>query len=427
MLLLKNARICKERNKTVERDVLIDEGKIKLIGQSIKPEAYTELEVIDLEGNLLLPGAIDVHVHLREPGFEYKETILTGTRAAARGGYTTIMPMPNLKPNPDRVEIIEKYLDKISRDALVNVIPYVNITEESRGQKTVDMQSIKEKFGLRFFTDDGVGVQNDEVMEEAFIKSKSIGGLIAAHTEDMRYREKGSSVHAGKWARKQGFIGIPSETEYKQAERDLELAYKTGAKYHICHISAKETVEALRKYKRLGADVSGEVTIHHLLLVDEDVKDTNYKMNPPLRTKEDRDALIEGLLDGTIDFLANDHAPHTEEEKNQTMDKAPFGIVTIEDALSLFYTYFFEKGIISLEDFIRFTSTNPALRYGFTNKGRIEEGYDADLIVLRKVREKIDKDKYYSKGKNTPFNNWEVSAVNDMTIVGGKLVYRRQG
>lgn len=421
-LLIKNANIVVEKNVTQLVDILLENGKISKIDSNLN--LIDEIEIIDAEKNLVIPGGVDVHVHLREPGFENKETIKTGTMAAAAGGYTTIMPMPNLNPHPDNINQIEKYLQKIKQDALVNVVPYCCITLKSNGEELVDMYGIYEKFGLHFFTDDGVGVQNDDVMEQAFKNLKDINGIIAAHTEDMRYRKKGSSVHDGKNAEKHGWIGIPSETEYKQVERDLELAYKTDSGYHICHMSAKESVWALKKYKEMGADVSGEVTIHHLLLTEDDVINTNFKMNPPLRSKEDREVLIEALLDGTIDFVANDHAPHLEEEKAKDMSESPFGIVTIENAIPLFYTYFVKTEKITLENFIDFISLKPAKRFGFDSKGKIEIGYDADLVILKEEEYEIDKNKFFSKGKNTPFDGWKCLIKPIYTIVNGKVVYR---
>ncbi|MDO5027538.1 MAG: dihydroorotase [Tissierellia bacterium] len=416
--LIKNAKLILKDNETDIFDILIEDGKILKIEKEIPAEETIE-KTYDAKSMLTLAGGIDVHVHLRQPGFETKETIKTGTMAALRGGYTSLMPMPNLKPNPDSVDHIEKYMQIIEKDALVNVFPTACITEKSQGRKLVDMKAIKDRFGINAFTDDGVGLQDEKVMQAAMEMAKKQDGIIVAHTEDMSYRRPNSSVHDGEFARANAWIGIPSETEYKQVERDLDLAYKTGAKYHICHMSAKESVEALRKYKKMGADVSGEVTCHHLLLVDEDVKDTNYKMNPPLRTKEDRKALIEGLLDGTIDFIANDHAPHTKEEKERSMAKAPFGIVGIETAIPLIYTNFVKKGIFSLEDLQKFIAQKPAQRFGLKNKGQLRPGYDADIIIISDEKVKIRKEDFLSKGKNTPFEGYEVMGYPVYTFVNG--------
>ncbi|NLW52754.1 MAG: dihydroorotase [Tissierellia bacterium] len=423
MILIKNAKIIEKENETSIVDILIDGGKIKEIANNIDENIVKK--VYDAKGQLTLPGGVDVHVHLREPGFEEKETILTGTRAALRGGYTTIMPMPNLKPNPDSIETIDKYMEIIDTTALVNVYPYACITEKSLGHKLVDMKGIKERFGICAFTDDGVGVQSGDMMRDAMHLAKENECIIAAHTEDMSYRKPNSSVHDGENSKKHGWIGIPSETEYKQVERDLQLALETGAKYHICHMSAKESVEALRKYKALGADVSGEVTTHHLLLTDGDVINTDYKMNPPLRDKEDRNALIEGLLDGTIDFIANDHAPHTKEEKDREMGKAPFGIVGLETSIPLIYTNFVKTKKMNLEQFQEAISTKPARRFGFENKGKLEVGYDADIIVLSEEDVIIDRNDFLSKGKNTPFDDYVCQGFPEYTFVNGVCMYER--
>ncbi len=454
--IIKNARIVTSGNDTKLVNIFIENGLIEKI-EDIKEtggnkaskdlsankdfsrlDGYEGLDkdltnqakgqgvrIYDAQGMITLAGGIDVHVHLREPGFEEKETIRTGTRAALRGGYTTLMPMPNLNPHPDCLEAIEKYMDIIKKDALVNVYPTACITRKSLGRELVDMKTIKEKFGIKAFTDDGVGVASEEMMRRAMEEAKKNDSIIVAHTEDMSYRKSNSSVHEGENAKKHGWVGIPSETEYKQVERDLELARKTGAKYHICHMSAKESVEALRRYKKLGADVSGEVTCHHLMLTEDQVIDTNYKMNPPLRTEEDRQALIEGLLDGTIDCIANDHAPHTEEEKKREMARAPFGIVGIETAIPLIYTNFVKAGIFTLEEFQKFISENPAKRFNYTNKGKIQPGYDADIIILSEEEKTIRKEDFLSKGTNTPFEGYKCKGYPAYTFVGGVCKYEK--
>lgn len=421
-MLIKNAKLIVKDNETKISDILIEEGKIVKIAENI---SNYNGEIIDAKENLTIPGGVEVHIHLREPGFEKKETIKTGTMAAARGGYTTVMPMPNLNPHPDNEKDLEKYLELIEKDSVVNVYPYACITKESKGQELVEIEMINEKFNINHFSDDGVGVANDEMMKKAMEKAEEINSLIVAHTEDMSYIKPGASVHKGKIAQENGWVGIPSEAEYKQIERDLELAKETGAKYHICHISVEESVNALRKAKSEGVDASGEVTIHHLLLTEDDVKNTNFKMNPPLRTKRDREVLIEALIDGTIDFLANDHAPHTKEEKDREMEKAPFGITNIECAIPLFYTNFVKNGKITLEQFVELIAKKPALRFGLENKGQIKEGFDADITILSDEKETIKKDEFLSKGKNTPFDGYEVYGNPIYTICNGKLVWSK--
>lgn len=421
-MLIKNSKLIVKDNETKISDILIEEGKIVKIAENI---SNYNGEIIDAKENLTIPGGVEVHIHLREPGFEKKETIKTGTMAAARGGYTTVMPMPNLNPHPDNEKDLEKYLELIEKDSVVNVYPYACITKESKGQELVEIEMINEKFNINHFSDDGVGVANDEMMKKAMEKAEEINSLIVAHTEDMSYIKPGASVHKGKIAQENGWVGIPSEAEYKQIERDLELAKETGAKYHICHISVEESVNALRKAKSEGVDASGEVTIHHLLLTEDDVKNTNFKMNPPLRTKRDREVLIEALIDGTIDFLANDHAPHTKEEKDREMEKAPFGITNIECAIPLFYTNFVKNGKITLEQFVELIAKKPALRFGLENKGQIKEGFDADITILSDEKETIKKDEFLSKGKNTPFDGYEVYGNPIYTICNGKLVWSK--
>ncbi len=426
MILIKNAKLIEKKNDCVIRDVLVDEGSIIKIGENLDKKNL-EVKIIDAAFNLLIPGGIDVHTHLRQPGFEKKETIRTGSLAAAKGGYTTIMAMPNVIPFPDNIDTISDYLELIKKDAVVNVVPYVCITKAEKGIETVDYRAVKDKFNLRYFSDDGVGVQNDCVMQKAFEDIKKVDGIISAHTEDMSYRKPNSCVHDGEFAKRNNLVGIPSETEYVQLKRDLELAKKTGVKYHVCHVSAKKSVELLRKYKKIGADVSAEVTIHHLLLTEDDidVNNANYKMNPPLRSKIDRVALIEGLLDGTVDFIANDHAPHAEDEKAEGMVAAPFGISTIENAIALFYTNFVKTGKITLEDFVKYISSKPAERFDFNNKGYIKEGYDADLVLIKEEDNIIDKNSFITKGKNTPFDGVGVSIVTEWTMCSGEFVYRR--
>lgn len=420
MYLIKNAKIVVCGNETKIVDILVEDGKIKRIADLIEGDVDT----YDANENLVIPGGIDVHAHLREPGFTHKETIKTGTLAAAKGGYTTIMAMPNLRPFPDNVETMKEYLAKIEQDAFVNVIPYACITKQEAGREIVDMKAMKE-LGIYAFSDDGVGVQSEDRMLEAMRLAKANDCMIVAHTEDMNYRKPGASVHEGINNKKHGWLGIPSECEWKQIERDLKLAHETGVKYHICHMSAKESVELLRAYKAMGADVSGEVATHHLVLNEHDVENTNHKMNPPLRAKEDQEALIEGLLDGTIDFIANDHAPHAEEEKQNEMSKAPFGIVALETSIPLVYTYFVNKGVMTLEQFQNVISTKAAKRFGFHTKGKIEEGYDADLVVLSDETSIIKKDEFVSMGKNTPFDGYEVQGCAIFTMVNGKVVYKK--
>ena len=315
MIILRNARAISRGNETMVVDMLIRGGRIAVIMPKGDKEIHAGLNdtEIDCKEKIIMPGFIDAHVHLREPGFEDKETIRTGTEAAAAGGFTTVMPMPNLDPVPDNVQRMNEYCALIGRDAVVRAEPYASITWDEKGETVVDMRGLK-RAGAVAFSDDGVGVQSDEVMLNAMAQARMVKSLIVAHTEDNTLKNNGY-VHEGPVAEKNGWRGIPSACEYAQVERDIELVRQTGCSYHICHVSTKETVDLVRKAKAEGLKVTCEVTPHHLTLIDEDVVDENYKMNPPLRSWEDREALIEGLLDGTIDMVATDHAPHTAEEK----------------------------------------------------------------------------------------------------------------
>ena len=419
MKLLKNVHVL-ENNRQVRKEILFDEtGILKIAEQIEAPEA----EVIDGKEMTALPGLIDVHVHLREPGFAYKETIDTGTMAAAAGGFTTIMAMPNVQPYPDSTEVMEAYLQKIEADAHVHVIPYATITKAESGKEVVDMAALA-KMGIRAFSDDGVGVQSGDVMEEAMKQSHALGTMIVAHTEDMSYRKPGAYMHEVTESKARGVVGIPSECEWKQLERDLKLVEKTGAHYHCCHVSAKESVQLLREYRSRGCDVSGEVTAHHLLLCDRDVVDANWKMNPPLRGEADRKALIRGLQEGALSLIANDHAPHSEEEKKRPLEAAPFGIVSLETAFPLLYTKLVLTGIVSLKQLVNWMSTAPAERFGLARRGRLEEGYASDFTLVDLNEEYIiNRNHFLSKGRNTPFHGWRVKGKIKATYVDGTCVY----
>lgn len=419
MKLLKNVHVL-ENNRQVRKEILFDEtGILKIAEQIDAPEA----EVIDGKEMTALPGLIDVHVHLREPGFAYKETIDTGTMAAAAGGFTTIMAMPNVQPYPDSIEVMEAYLQKIEADAHVHVTPYATITKAESGKEVVDMAALA-KMGIRAFSDDGVGVQSGDVMEEAMKQSHALGTMIVAHTEDMSYRKPGAYMHEGTESKARGVVGIPSECEWKQLERDLKLVEKTGAHYHCCHVSAKESVQLLREYRSRGCDVSGEVTAHHLLLCDRDVVDANWKMNPPLRGEADRKALIRGLQEGALSLIANDHAPHSEEEKKRPLESAPFGIVSLETAFPLLYTKLVLTGIVSLKQLVNWMSTAPAERFGLARRGRLEEGYASDFTLVDLNEEYIiNRNHFLSKGRNTPFHGWRVKGKIKATYVDGTCVY----
>ncbi|MCE4960414.1 dihydroorotase, partial [Staphylococcus chromogenes] len=378
MVLIQNAKML-EAGTLKQVDVLIQEGKIKSIATQIEPQS--EMQIIDAKGHFLSPGFIDVHVHLREPGGEHKETIETGTKAAARGGFTTVCPMPNTKPVPDSVENMRHLQQLIDENAQVRVLPYAAITERQAGKKHVDFEALASE-GAFAFTDDGVGVQEAAKMYEAMQQAKAVNKAVVAHCEDNSLIY-GGAMHEGKRSEELGIPGIPNICESVQIARDVLLSEATGCHYHVCHVSTKESVRVIRDAKKAGIPVTAEVTPHHLLLTEEDIPGDNaiYKMNPPLRSVEDRQALIEGLLDGTIDIIATDHAPHAEDEKNQPMTRAPFGIVGSETAFPLLYTHFVKTGEWTLQQLVDYITIKPAQVFDLPY-GTLKEGAVADLTLI---------------------------------------------
>ena len=364
------------------------------------------------------PGFVDVHVHLREPGFSYKETIAAGTAAAARGGYTCVCAMPNLDPVPDSMEHLEEQLSIIRRDARITVIPYGAITAGEKGEALADMAAMAPH--VAGFSDDGRGVQSRDMMRKAMLEAKGLGKLIAAHCEDNSLL-KGGYIHDGAYARAHGHRGICSESEWGQIARDLELAAETGCPYHVCHISTKESVALIRRAKAAGVDVTCETGPHYLLLDDSDLQEEGrFKMNPPLRDKADREALLEGIVDGTIDMIATDHAPHSAEEKSRGLEKSLMGVVGLETAFPLLYTYLVEKKVITLERLVELMAINPRRRFGIP----LEEG---DFTVWDLNREyRIDPEEFLSMGRATPFAGRAVKGRCIMTIHKGKTVYLEQ-
>jgi len=373
-----------------------------------------------MDNCFVFPGLIDVHVHLREPGFVYKETIKTGTLAAAHGGYTAVCPMPNLKPVPDCAEKLRAELDIIDRDAQVRVYPYGSIT---RDEKQKELSAMEEIAGdVIAFSDDGVGVESGEIMEQAMLKAKALGKMIAAHCED-KPLTRGGFIHDGEYAHRHGFVGNPSESEWKQVERDIKLVEKTGCPYHVCHVSCKETVELVRKAKAKGLPVTCETGPHYLVLCDEDLKDEGrFRMNPPIRSREDRDALIEGIKDGTVDMIATDHAPHSAEEKQGRLSESLNGIVGLETAFPVLYTKLVKTGVISLEKLIELMHVAPSERFGIGCG--IHKGAPADLTVFDLNAEYvIDPGNFLSMGKASPFAGDKVFGKCLLTMVGGKTAY----
>ncbi|MDO5376624.1 MAG: dihydroorotase [Staphylococcus rostri] len=420
MKLIQNAQML-EAGSLKKVDVLIDGKKIKQIAETI--EATDDMTVIDAKGQFLAPGFVDVHVHLREPGGEHKETIETGTLAAARGGFTTVCPMPNTKPVPDSVENMERLNQLISDNAHVRVLPYAAITERQAGKQHVDFEALT-NLGAFAFTDDGVGVQEAAMMYEAMQKAKAQGKAIVAHCEDNSLIY-GGAMHEGKRSAELGIPGIPNICESVQIARDVLLSEATGCHYHVCHVSTKESVRVIRDAKRAGIHVTAEVTPHHLLLTEDDVPgdDAMYKMNPPLRSQADKAALIEGLLDGTIDCIATDHAPHAADEKAQTMTRAPFGIVGSETAFPLLYTHYVKTGEWTLQQLVDYLTIKPADTFNLPY-GRLAEGELADLTLINLEDEfEIKAEDFLSKATNTPFLGEKVYGNPVLTMVEGDIRY----
>ena len=367
--------------------------------------------------HVVLPGFCDVHVHFREPGFSYKETIASGSRAAARGGYTAVCTMPNLNPVPDSVENLRPQQEIIDRDACIAVYPYAAITVGELGKELADLEGLADK--VIAFSDDGHGVQDPARMREAMQRAKALGKLIVAHCEDNSLL-CGGYIHDGAYAKAHGHRGICSESEWGQIARDLELAAETGCGYHVCHISTKESVQVIREAKKSGVDVTCETAPHYLLLDENDLQeDGRFKMNPPLRAREDREALLEGLTDGTIDMIATDHAPHSAEEKSRGLEKSAFGIVGIETAFPLLYTGLVKKGVLSLEALVDLLTVKPRRRF------RIPLGNDFSIWDLNEEYS-IDPAEFLSKGKATPFAGQTVSGRCKLTVYKGNVVYSEE-
>ncbi len=366
---------------------------------------------------IIVPGLCDVHVHFREPGFSYKETIASGSAAAAHGGYTAVCTMPNLDPVPDSAEHLQVQLDAIKRGAAIKVLPYGAITVGEKGEKLADMEAISDK--VCAFSDDGKGVQNDEMMREAMTAAKRLGKIIAAHCEDNSLLF-GGYIHDGEYARMHGHRGISSASEYRQIERDLRLAEETGCAYHVCHISTKESVELIRQAKARGVDVTCETAPHYLVLCDEDMQeDGRFKMNPPLRSREDKKALIEGIKDGTIDMMATDHAPHSAEEKGRGLEKSLMGVVGLETAFPVLYTELVMKNIITLDRLVELMSFKPKERFG------IDTNNDFAVFDISEAY-KIDPEDFLSMGRATPFAGREVFGRCLLTVHNEKVVYKAE-
>ncbi|MGR6897885.1 dihydroorotase [Rummeliibacillus sp. BSL5] len=419
-VLLQNLQLVDKNGNLYAGEIFIEDGKIAAVGEKLNVQAD---EIIDGKGYMASPGFVDVHVHLREPGFEHKETIETGSLSAAKGGFTTICAMPNTKPVPDSIENLAMINGLIEQSAIVRVLPYGSLTVDQSGDVRTDLKALK-AHGAVAFSDDGVGIQEARTMSEQMKDAAALNMTVVAHCEDNSLIYDGV-MHEGKRNLELGLPGIPSICESVQIARDVLLAEAAGAHYHVCHVSTKESVRVVRDAKAAGIHVTAEVCPHHLLLEEMDIPsdDANWKMNPPLRANEDWLALHEGLLDGTIDCIATDHAPHTKEEKCCGMVGAPFGIVGFETAFPLLYTQFVKTGKWTLRQLIDWMTVKPAQLFNLPY-GTLGIGESADLVLIDIENEKtIDAEEFLSKGRNTPFNGWKATGWPMLTMCEGKIVW----
>ena len=415
--VFKNAKVY-VGNSFSNVDVMVNGGTVSIC--ECNAEYPSGTPVIDCAGKFIFPGFADVHVHLREPGFFYKESIATGTMSAARGGFTDVCAMPNLDPVPDSADHLEAQLDIIRRDARVNVYPYGSITIGRKGEELADMAEMAEHAVA--FSDDGSGVQNDDMMRKAMLEAKRLDKIIAAHCE-VNELLRGGYIHDGEYAKAHGHKGICSESEWQQIARDIELAAETGCKYHVCHISCKESVDIIRQAKKNGVDITCETAPHYLVFCDDDLQeDGRFKMNPPLRSRRDMEALISGIADGTIDMIATDHAPHSAEEKGRGLKDSAMGIVGLETSFAACYTKLVKEGIITLEKLIEIMHVNPSKRFGIGHG--LYDGAGADFTVFDLDASYIvDENEFLTKGRATPFIGKELYGRCVMTVCGGEIVW----
>ena len=419
--LLQNAQILSSGGVFRAADVLLSGGRIVSIGDRISCPA--DAVSIDLHKAVLFPGFVDVHVHLREPGFSYKETIRTGTLAAAHGGFAHVAAMPNLDPVPDCAAALDLQRAIIEKDALVHVHPYGAVSVGEKGERLADLDGLAP--GVIAFSDDGRGVQSESLMREAMMQCRRLGKILAAHCEDNSLLH-GGYIHDGAYARAHGHRGICSESEWGPIARDLRLAEETGCAYHVCHVSTKESVALIRAAKRRGVDVTCETAPHYLTFTDEDLQeDGRFKMNPPLRAREDRDALIEGLLDGTIDMLVTDHAPHSREEKARGLEKSAMGVVGLETSFAASYTALVQTGILPLGKLVDLMHGAPMRRFGCGTE--LAEGQPADLTAFDLTKTySVDPETFLTMGRATPFAGRALTGVCKLTMIGGEPVWKEE-
>lgn len=419
--LLQNAQILSSGGVFRAADVLLSGGRIVSIGDRIS--CHADAVSIDLHKAVLFPGFVDVHVHLREPGFSYKETIRTGTLAAAHGGFAHVAAMPNLDPVPDCAAALAVQRAIIEKDALVHVHPYGAVSVGEKGERLADLEGLAP--GVIAFSDDGRGVQSESLMREAMMQCRRLGKILAAHCEDNSLLH-GGYIHDGAYARAHGHRGICSESEWGPIARDLRLAEQTGCAYHVCHVSTKESVALIRAAKRRGVDVTCETAPHYLTFTDEDLQeDGRFKMNPPLRAREDRDALIEGLLDGTIDMLVTDHAPHSREEKARGLEKSAMGVVGLETSFAASYTALVQTGILPLGKLVDLMHGAPMRRFGCGTE--LAEGQPADLTAFDLTKTyTVDPETFLTMGRATPFAGRALTGVCKLTMIGGEPVWKEE-
>ena len=419
--LLQNAQLLSSGGVFRAADVLLSGGRIVSIGDRIS--CHADAVSIDLHKAVLFPGFVDVHVHLREPGFSYKETIRTGTLAAAHGGFAHVAAMPNLDPVPDCAAALAVQRAIIEKDALVHVHPYGAVSVGEKGERLADLDGLAP--GVIAFSDDGRGVQSVSLMREAMMQCRRLGKILAAHCEDNSLLH-GGYIHDGAYARAHGHRGICSESEWGPIARDLRLAEETGCAYHVCHVSTKESVALIRAAKRRGVDVTCETAPHYLTFTDEDLQeDGRFKMNPPLRAREDRDALIEGLLDGTIDMLVTDHAPHSREEKARGLEKSAMGVVGLETSFTASYTALVQTGILPLEKLVDLMHGAPMRRFGCGTE--LAEGQPADLTAFDLTKTyTVDPETFLTMGRATPFAGCALTGVCKLTMIGGEPVWKEE-
>lgn len=422
-ILIKNARLSPS-GREGRVDILISGGRVESLTSSPGIGAPDGCVTVDADGLVAIPGLVDVHVHFREPGFSYKETIAGGTAAAAAGGFTTVCPMPNLNPAPDTPENLERELEIIRRDALVKTVPYATITRSRLGAELVDYEALAPL--VAGFSDDGSGVQDEETMRRAMLGIAPTGKILAAHCE-VNSLLRGGYIHGGEYARTHGHRGICSESEWREIERDIRLSEETGCPLHVCHISTAESVELIRAAKKRGVKVTCETGPHYLVFCDEDLQeDGRFKMNPPLRSRRDMEALREGAADGTIDVIATDHAPHSADEKSRGLEKSAMGVVGLETSFAAIYSKMVKTGRISWERMLEMMALSPRRIFGF--EGGLRPGERADLVLVdTESTERVDPARFHGAGRSTPFEGMELTGKIMMTIAGGKPVFDRTG